>query len=43
MLVSGCYEVPVGVALGVILLVLAASVGLLVRLPENNTHEDTEL
>jgi tellurite resistance protein TerC len=39
MLVSGFYEVPVAAALGVILFVLAASVGLSVLWPENQGHE----
>jgi tellurite resistance protein TerC len=39
MLVSGFYEVPVAAALGVILFVLAASVGLSVLWPENRGHE----
>jgi tellurite resistance protein TerC len=33
MLVSGLYEVPVGIALGVIVLVLAAAIGLSVLIP----------
>lgn len=46
MLVSGFYEVPVGIALGMILLVLATAIGLSVLLPGRKTCEvrsDTNL
>ena len=39
MLVSGFYEVPVGIALGMILLVLAVAIGLSVLLPGRKTCE----
>ena len=39
MLLSGFYEIPAAVALGVIILVLAASVGLSVLLPGGKPHE----
>ncbi len=39
MLLSGFYEIPAAVALGVIILILAASVGLSVLLPGGISHE----
>jgi tellurite resistance protein TerC len=39
MLVSGFYEIPVGIALGIILLVLAAAIGLSVLLPDRKICE----
>jgi tellurite resistance protein TerC len=39
MLVSGFYEVPVGIALGVIVLVLAAAILLSILLPAQKSHE----
>ncbi len=39
MLVSGFYEVPVSIALGVIVLVLAGAIGLSVLIPAQKTHE----
>jgi tellurite resistance protein TerC len=39
MMVSGFYEVPVSIALGVIVLVLAAAIGLSVLIPGQKSHE----
>ncbi len=39
MLLSGFYEVPVSIALGVIVLVLAAAIGLSVLIPTQKSHE----
>lgn len=39
MLVSGFYEIPVSIALGIIVLVLAAAIGLSVLIPTQKSHE----